>query len=628
MSVPSTEGVELRFLGVRGRRLAKLWRYFLPQIGPSWKLLGGAIACGLGAVAMQLLRPWPLKLVFDRILLPTEAGGLAVGLLDGLSSDRLLMALCAGLLGIALVWGLLSYGQVFLTARAGQGLVFGLRERAHAHLQRLSLGFHQRRRKGDLLMRLTGDINVLRDMMVDALVQGVTAVLLLGTMLTLLLVMDWRLALVVVALLPALAATTFRFSGRIREAAQRQRKQEGRIASAVSETLHGVRLIQAFSAERVRDKLFRRGNRRSLRAGLRTTRLEASMARIIELLLAAGTAAVFWYGVRRVQAGALSAGDLLVFISYAHSSFKPLRRLARVSSRTAKAVVCAGRVRELLREPAEVRDRPGAKALRRCRGEIRFDRVRFAYPGGDRVLNRIDLAVEPGSFVGIVGPSGAGKSTLLALLLRLFDPQRGRVRIDGKDIRRYRLASLRAQMAVVMQEPFLFGDTVRENLAFGRPGASEIEVVRAAKLADAYGFVARLPEGIDTPISEAGTSLSAGQRQRLAIARAFLRQAPILLLDEPATGLDAASERKVAAALDRLRADRTTLMVSHKLAAVSAADQILVVDRGRIRERGDHAGLLAAGGWYARTWRAQEAAHVSAGERLRPALATAARRAG
>ncbi|MHC5021122.1 MAG: ABC transporter ATP-binding protein [Planctomycetota bacterium] len=626
MSGPAVGGGDLRVLGVRGRRLAKLWRYFLPQVAPQWRLMAGAVVCGIGAVAMQLLRPWPLKLVFDRILLPAETGGRGTGLVADLPDDQLLLVLCAGLLGVALFWGLFSYGQVFFTARAGQGLVFALRERAHGHLQRLSLGFHQRRRKGDLLMRLTGDVNVLRDMMVDALVQGMTAFLLLGAMLAILLAMDWRLALVVVALLPPLAATTFRFSGRIRQAAQRQRKQEGRIASAVSETLHGVRLIQAFSAERFRDKLFQRGNRRSLRAGLRTTRLEASMARLIELLLAAGTAAVFWYGVRRVQAGALSAGDLLVFISYAHSSFKPLRRLARVSSRTAKAVVCAGRLRELLREPLVVRDRPGAKKLRRTQGALEFSRVRFAYPGGERVLQRVDLEVEPGSFVGIVGPSGAGKSTVLALLLRLFDPQRGRVRLDGKDLRRYQLASLRAQMAVVMQEPFLFGDTVRENIAFGRPGASEIEVVRAAKLAEAYGFIARLPEGIDTPIAEAGASLSAGQRQRLAIARAFLRRAPILLLDEPATGLDATAERKVLAALDRLRAERTTVMVSHKLSAVSAADQILVIRRGRIRERGDHAALLAAGGWYARTWRAQ-AAHLSLGEMDERAL-TAARRAG
>jgi ATP-binding cassette subfamily B protein len=620
------ERLDLRVLGVRGRRLAKLWRYFLPQIAPHWRMLAGAIACGLGAVGMQLLRPWPLKLVFDRILLPTAGGSPEASFFDGLSSDGLLAVLCAGLLGIALLWGLLSYGQIFLTARAGQGLVFGLRERAHAHLQRLSLGFHQRRRKGDLLMRLTGDINVLRDMMVDALVQGVSATLLLATMLTILVSMDWRLALVVAALLPPLTVTAFRFSGRIREAAQRQRKQEGRIAAAVSETLHGMRLIQAFGGARFRDKRFRYGNRRSLRAGLRTTRLEASMARLIEVLLAAGTAAVFWYGVRRVQAGALSAGDLLVFISYAQSSFKPLRRLARVSSRTAKAVVCAGRVRELLREPVEVHDRPDAKRLRHCRGAIEFRRVRFSYAEGGRVLNRIDLTVRSGSFVGIVGPSGAGKSTVLGLLLRLFDPQRGRIRLDGKDLRRYRLESLRSQIGVVMQEPFLFGDTVRENIAFGRPAASEIEILRAAKLADAYGFVARLPEGLDTPIAEAGASLSAGQRQRLAIARAFLRQAPILLLDEPATGLDAAAERKVLAALDRLREGRTTLMVSHKLSAVSAADQILVVRRGRIRERGDHTDLLAAGGWYARTWQEQAALFDDADRAA--AVAAVAGRAG
>ncbi len=598
------EDVELRPLGLRPRRLLKLWLYFLPLVREHWRWLAGAVGCSLGAVAMQLLRPWPLKLVFDRLLIPVDGGA---GPFAALSGDRLLAGLCVALLGIALLWGLFSYGQHYLTARAGQALVYGLRDRAHAHLMRLSLGFHQRRRKGDLLMRLTGDINLLRDMMVDALVQGVASVLLLATMLGVLLWMDWRLALVVLALLPALAAATFRFSGRIREAAQKQRKHEGRIATAVSETLHGVRLIQAFGGERFRDKQFRRGNRRSLRAGLRTTRLEAAMARTIELLLAAGTAAVFWYGVRRVQTGALTAGDLLVFVSYAQSSFKPLRRLARVSSRAAKAMVCAGRVRELLRQPPDVSEPAAPKRLRRCRGELELRRVRFSYPGKGRVLRGVDLVVEPGGMLGIVGPSGAGKSTLLALVLRLFDPDRGRIRLDGRDLRRYAIESLRRQMAVVLQEPFLFGDTVRENLAFGRPGASEIELVRAARQADAYGFISRLPEGLDSSLAEAGASLSAGQRQRLAIARAFLRASPVLLLDEPTTGLDAAAEANVQAALERLRRGRTTLMVAHKLSAVQAADQLVVLDRGRVIECGSHAELVAAGGWYARTWEAQAA---------------------
>ncbi len=259
----------------------------------------------------------------------------------------------------------------------------------------------------------------------------------------------------------------------------------------------------------------------------------------------------------------------------------------------------------MLREVPEVRDRPDAKRLRRCRGAIEFRRVRFSYPRTGRVLKQVDFTVAPGSFVGIVGPSGAGKSTLLALLLRLFDPERGRIRLDGKDLRRYRIEALRQQMAVVLQEPFLFGDTIRENLSFGRPGASEIELVRAARQADAYGFISRLPGRLDASVAEAGVSLSAGQRQRLAIARAFLRQAPILLLDEPATGLDAAAEAKVQTALARLRSGRTTLMVAHKLSAVQAADQILVIRKGHIVEEGDHGLLLAAGGWYARTWRTQ-----------------------
>lgn len=282
--------LELRPFGLRLDRLAKLYATFLPRVRGHWPWLAGAVACGLGAVGMQLLRPWPLKLVFDWLLLP--AGAARPDLLAGLSDAVLLGVLCAVLLAVAVLWGLFSFGQAYLTARAGQAVVFSLRQRVHAHLLRLSLNFHHRRQKGDLLMRLTGDVHVLRDMLVDALVQGVAAILLLGTMLAVLVTMDWRLALVVVALLPALALATFRFSLRLRDAAQRQRKKEGRIAAAVGESLAGVRLIQAFGGERLRDRRFQRGNRKSLRAGLRMTRLEASMSRAIEVLLAAGTAAV------------------------------------------------------------------------------------------------------------------------------------------------------------------------------------------------------------------------------------------------------------------------------------------------------------------------------------------------
>ncbi len=598
----------IRISDLRPAKLVRAWKYFYPYVRPSRAWLAGALACGLGAVAMQLLRPWPIKLIFDGLLVPAPPGsGRWQRLLEALPPESILPVACLSLLLISLAWGMFAFGQNFWTARAGQTVVCELRDRVHGHLQRLSLNYHRRQRKGDLLMRLTGDINLLRDMLVNATMQGVSASLLLVTMVGVLLWMDWQLALVVIALLPLLAIATFRFSSRIRSAARRQRRHEGRIAAIIGETLSDLPVIQAFGQERVRDKRLRRVNQRGLRAGLRTTRLEASMSRVIEVLLAAGTATVLWIGVSKVQTGALTPGDLLVFVSYVASSFRPVRRLARSSSRMAKATVCAGRVRELLKQSPEVRNQPGAKRARNLDGAIEFRKVSFGYPRKRRVLHRVSFTVEPGTHLAIVGPSGSGKSTLLSLLLRLYDPQRGRIRLDGRDLRRYQIETLRREIAVVLQEPFLFGDSIRENIAFGRLGATELEIAKAVKAARVSDFAHQLPHGIDTPLAEAGATLSAGERQRIAIARAMVRRSPILLLDEPTTGLDAVSEARVMEALTRLSEGRTTITVAHKLATVQAADEILVLQRGKVVERGTHDALLESGGWYARNWLRQAA---------------------
>jgi ATP-binding cassette subfamily B protein/subfamily B ATP-binding cassette protein MsbA len=594
-----TTRVRLRYGGLRLRRIVRAASFFKRHLRNNAGPLSACIGLSLGTILMQLMRPWPIKILFDAVLIPQDApAGSWMSHLQALPVEHLVAGACAGLLGVSVLWGMFSYGQAFLTARTGQSLVYSLRSRAYAHLQRLSLNFHRQRQRGDLIMRLTGDINSLRDLLVDSVVLSISSVAMLVVMTAILLAMDWRLTLAVLTVVPVAALTAFRFSFEIRDAARKQRKREGRIAAMVSEMLGGIEVIQAFGNEDLQEERFRRSNRQSLNAGLRATRLEASMARVIEILLAAGTAVVLGYGVFRVRDGALTPGDLLVFTSYAQSSFRPLRRLARLSARVAKAVVCGERVMEFLKTEPEVVDAPSAKRVRNPKGGFELRRVSLRYPGGRTALRDVSLQVEPGSFVGVVGPSGAGKSSLIGLLLRLYDPSHGKILLDGRDLRRVRLQSLREQIGVVLQDPLLFGGSLRDNIAFGLPSASDEAIEQAARLANAYEFIEALPNGFETQVAESGASLSGGQRQRVCIARAFLRDSPILLLDEPSFGLDAEAEREVLEALDRLRAVRTAIVVAHRLSTLRDANRIFVLEEGALTASGTYAELLRRNAWF------------------------------
>ena len=565
-----------------------------------------ALACGIGVAVMELARPWPIKAIFDGLLIPQTGDSAAwLSAFRDLPAGTAVALVCAAVLVIAVLWGLLSYGQTYLTARAGQSLVFSLRRRTFAHLQNLSLAYHRSQRRGDLLMRLMGDINVLRDLLVTSLLRGVSALLLLLMMTVVLFLIDWHLSLIVLAILPPLALTAFRFSVKVRDATRRQRRSEGRIGALAQEALSGMSYLQASGTQQHVEKRFAMSNRSSEKAGLRTTRLEAAQARIVEVLLACGTAAVLGYGVHRVLGGHITPGDLLVFMAYVQSALRPMRHLASTMTRVSKSVVCAERLIEVLEAVPAVQDVPGAKAVKALKGQIRFHNVSFSYEDGTPALRRVSFEVGPGETLAIVGPSGAGKSTLLALLLRLYEPASGRISLDDRNIRKFRVQSLREHISVVLQETVLFGSTVRENISWGRPDASLEEIEIAARKAGADKFIRALPDGYDTPLAEAGASVSGGQRQRLAIARAFLRDAPILVLDEPTFGLDAAAEEQVADTVARLAQGRTTFLVAHRLRLVMRATRIIVLQKGRGTECGTHAELLAAGGWYAAAWAAQ-----------------------
>ncbi len=469
-------------------------------------------------------------------------------------------------------------------------------------MQRLPHSFHDINQSGDLLLRLTGDIRTLREILVSSIVFITERGLFMLGMLAVMLWMDWRLALVSIVVLPPLAICSKFFARHIRSANRLQRGQEGKLASSINERIGAIKVVQAFARESFEDERYSVHEQANLDAGLRATWLETHLARLAEVILASGTCAVLWYGVTRVQTGAITAGDLLVFVSYLKSMHKPIQKIAEMTARFARVGTCAERILSVLEIQSEVRDRPGAIAAPALQGKLTFDSVSFAYGNSGPVLDKVSFEIDAGEQVAVVGASGAGKSTLANLLLRFYDPQDGAVRVDGTDLRDYRLISLREQIAVVLQEAVLFQASVRDNIAYGRIDADEASILRAAAIADAQHFIENLEDGFDTLVGERGKALSGGQRQRVAIARAVVRDAPILLLDEPLSGLDTHSKTVVRAALSRLQRGRSTLHITHDLESAVNADRVLFLEHGRVAGFDRHSALLRGNRAYQELW--------------------------
>ncbi len=571
---------------------------FRRDLYPHWPRLLAALVCALGYTAMRVAEPWPLKFIFDNVLIdrPLHTPFPWVNQAVGQDRMRILATATGTILLLAVVRGVFYYFQSVLTGRVGQEVVLKIRRRLFAHLQRLSLRFHDQSSTGDLLTRLTGDVNNLRELLVSSLLSLVSETIVVVGFLAMMFVMDWRLALVAVVTIPVIFTLVSVYSRRIRQAAREQRRREGDLAALAHQTLSGIHVVQMFAREREENEKLRVLNKRSLRAGLKTTRLEARLNQGVELSVALGMALTLWFGTTQVIAGRLTPGELIVFVAYMQSFYRPLRRISRVTERASKASSCVDRITEVLDREPDVRD--GHQPAPAFRGEIRLGGVGFAYADGTPVLHDIDLTIAPGQTVALVGPSGAGKSTILSLVSRLYDPAEGTVRIDGHDVRMLTLESLRDQISVVPQDGMLFSGTIRENIVYGKPDATDAETVAAARAANIHDFIQTLPEAYDSIVSERGVSLSGGQRQRLAIARAMVKDAPIVLLDEPTTGLDAQAEELVMEALDRLLSGRTAIVIAHRLATIRRADRIVVVDEGRIVQSGTHAELLGDDGRY------------------------------
>jgi ABC-type multidrug transport system fused ATPase/permease subunit len=550
----------------------------------------------LGEASMDLLKPWPLKLTFDVILKQQSLAGTTLYLLIGVSALAIAIAVLEGLFG---------YSAAYYLNRAGRTVVFDLRTALFNHIQRLSLQFHNRRSTGDLITRVTSDVKVLRDAMTESVAEILKSALFLVGMGAVLFWLDWRLSLVVVAAAPVLFVALSIASRHIQERARAERKREGALASVVHETLGTLRMSRVFTQEDEATRKFHLESAASLESGLAAAMAGERFSSMVDILGGVVTAVVLGFGVQRVMAHAITPGTLIVFVSYVRSLYKSLKVAAKHMTRLTKAGAQVERVAELLDVEEGVTDRPGARPAPPIQGTIEFRAVRFEYEPGKTILADIDLVIPARQVTAIVGPTGAGKSTLVALVPRLYDATCGEVTIDGHDIRDWTLRSLRSQISVVLQESVLLQASIAENIAYGRPAAAFEEIEAAARAANAHDFIVALTDGYDTIIGERGETLSGGQRQRIAIARAIVRKAPIVILDEPLTGLDAVAAASVAEALDRLTKDKTVIVITHQLSSVQRADQVVVLSDGRIAQQGRHQDLMNADGLYRRLVRAQ-----------------------
>jgi ATP-binding cassette, subfamily B, bacterial len=566
-----------------------------------WIALALACVAVLGETAADLLEPWPIKVVIDNVLqhkrLPARVETI-VALFPQDSYATLNFAI-AFVLMIAVLGAISSYSEKYLTTSVAQWVAHDLRRMVYQRIQRLSLAEHGESRTGDLLTRVTSDIDAVQDFITSALLGIVTNVLTLAGMLGVMFYMNWRFTLIGLSVAPVMFLFVYVYSKRIKKASRLVKKREGELMSSVSEKLTSIQVVQAFAREEYEDQRFDWESRQNVAAGLRARKTKARLSPLVDLLVAVGTCLVLGYGARLVMSGAFSTGQLIIFIFYLGKTYKPMKDLSKMTNTVAKAAISFERIQELLDMESRVRDMPGARPAPRFSGALEFDRITFSYDGTSPILSNVSLRIEPGQVAAIVGPSGTGKTTIAGLIPRFFDPQSGRITIDGHDIREFTLKSLREQVSFVLQDTLLFRGTVWENIAYGKPEAEIEETVRAAEEANAHEFIVRMPESYATMVGERGVTLSGGQRRRIAIARAIVRDTPILILDEPTAGLDAASEQYVTEALERLMKGRTSIVIAHHLNTIRHADVIFVVKDAEIVERGTYDELLAKSGVFA-----------------------------
>jgi ABC-type multidrug transport system fused ATPase/permease subunit len=559
--------------------------------------------------AMSVAGPWPLKIILDNVVgshkLSSWLDDFLRPVLSGGSKMQIAAAAAIAALIIAVLGAIASYVASYYTTSVGQWVANDLRLRTYHHLQQLSLSYYDSHQTGTLLSTITSDVQTIQGFASSSTLGIVVDLFTIVAMLFIMFRLNWDFTLIALAVTPFMLLLVSRFKKAVKKATHEVRKEQSKIVAVVDQGLQSMRVVKAFGRQDFAEKELAEVSRATVTASLKARRVKALLSPIVAVTVAFCTAIVLWRGSALIIAGVMTAGALTVFLSYLNKFFKPVQDLATMTNAIAQAAVGVERIRGILDADTIIPERPDAREPQALRGEIEFDHVAFAYDADAPVLTDVSFKVKAGQMVGVVGPTGCGKSTVVSLIPRFYDATAGAVKIDGADIREYKFHGLRDQIGYVLQEPQLFEGSVRDNIAFGKSGVTEEQILEAAKLANADEFIARMPHGYDTMIGERGETLSGGQRQRIGIARAIIRNNPILILDEPTAALDTESESLVMEALERLMKGRTVITIAHRLSTIRDADKIVVLKGGVVAEEGSHDELIARNGVYAELYRIQ-----------------------